>query len=351
MDVWHYDGLDARRRQPKVWADDAGLWLSEDDWHEGPIPWDLLVTRDRNANGWLLGRRDRDGWRLSLAEPVPGGLASRLSAPDRYGRWIDRLGLWKAAGVCAAVAVAAVALGFAAPAWVVQAVPMSWERRLGDAMVGDFGRKRCNAPAGRAALDRLVARVAPDGRDLSVSVTAVPMVNAAALPGGRIVIFEKLLTEAASPDEVAGVLAHEVGHVRNRDVMAALARQAGIGFVLATVTGDVGNALGTLLAARYSRQAEGEADAFAIRALDAAHISPLPTARFFARLGRVEDGVPQVALGYLSSHPLSRDRRLRFERAAATHRGDTPALSPADWTALRRICTDDPNVERGELAF
>lgn len=351
MDVWHYDGVTARRRHPDVRGDDAGLWLSEGDWHEGPIAWDSLITRDRNAQTWLIGRRDRDGWRLALNGAVPEEVAVRLAGPDHYGRWIDSLGLWKASAAFAVVAAGVVAIGFAAPAWVARAVPMSWERRLGDAMVGDFGARLCKAPAGQAALDRLVARVAPDSRDLDVKVTAVPMVNAAALPGGRIVIFEKLLTEAKSADEVAGVLAHEVGHVRNRDVMTALARQAGIGFVLASLTGDVGNTFGTLLAARYSRTAESEADAFAIRSLATANVSPLPTARFFAELAKMEDKLPTGALGYLSSHPLSRERRTRFERAGATHRADTPALTAADWAALQRICADDPTVERGKLAF
>jgi len=351
VEAWHYDGVTARRRHPAVRGDDAGLWLSEGDWHDGPIAWDSLVTRDRNAQGWLLGRRDRDGWRLSLSGAIPPDIVGRLPASERYGGWIDSVGLWKAAAACAVVAAGVVAIGYAAPGWIARAVPMSWERRLGDAMVGDFGTRLCKAPAGRAALSRLVTRIAPDGGDLRVQVTAVPMVNAAALPGGRIVIFEKLLTDARSPDEVAGVLAHEVGHVRNRDVLTALARQAGIGFVLASLTGDVGNALGTLLAARYSRAAESEADAFAIRSLAAARVSPLPTARFFAQLAEMEDKLPTGALGYLSSHPLSRERRRRFERAVATHRGDAPALSRDEWRALRRICTDDPTAERGELAF
>ncbi|KQN25886.1 hypothetical protein ASE86_06750 [Sphingomonas sp. Leaf33] len=351
MQARHYDGVTARPREPHVRADDAGLWLSDGDWTEGPIPWALLATRDRNRTRWLLGRPDRPGWRLTLEGDVPADLAARLPKNGQYGRWIDAVGLWKAAAACAIVAVGVVAIGLAAPAWVARAVPMAWERRLGDAMVGDFGTRLCRAPAGRAALDGLVRRLSPDTDDLQVSVTAVPVVNAAALPGGRIVIFEKLLTEARSADEVAGVLAHEIGHVHNRDVLAAMARQAGIGVVLASFTGDVGNTLGTLIAARYSREAESAADAYAILTLGRARISPLPTARFFARLATIEDRMPQLAFGYLSSHPLSTERRRRFERAAATHRDDRPALTAAEWTALRRICTDDPAVERSELAF
>ncbi|URW74689.1 M48 family metallopeptidase [Sphingomonas donggukensis] len=351
MEAWHYDGLVARRRHPRVRADADGLYLSEGDWAEGPIPWDALVTRDRNAQGWLLGRRDRDGWRLGLEGDVPADLAARLPQPVRYGGFIDRIGLMPAAIACAGVAAIVVAVGMAAPGWVAKAVPMSWERRIGTAMIGDFGGRLCDGPGGQAALDRLVRRIEPAGEPLDVRVAAVPMVNAAALPGGRIVIFEKLLTEASGPDEVAGVLAHEIGHVRHRDVLSAMARQAGIGLLLASFTGDVGNALGTLIAARYSRGAESAADGYAIAALATNGISPLPTARFFRKLAAMEEKLPQTALGYLSSHPLSKERRARFEASARTHRGDTPALTDADWQTLRRICTTDKAVVRGRLPF
>ena len=339
MEAWHYDGLTARRRHPRVVVDATGLTLVEDDWSEGPIPWDAIVTRQRGVDEWLLGRRDRDGWRLALIGAVPADLARHLPAEERYGGWIDRVGLWPAAGALAATAVVTIVVAMAAPGWIAKAVPMTWERRIGDAMIGDFGGRVCNGTQGQAALDRLARRLDPGGAPIEVSVVAIPMVNAAALPGGRIVVFEKLLTEARSPDEVAGVLGHEIGHVRHRDVLTAMARQTGIGLLLASFTGDVGNTLGTLVTARYSRAAEAEADGFAIAALSAARISPLPTAKFFARLAGMEKALPEVALGYLSSHPLSKSRRLRFEQSAKTHRDDVPALDAADWRALRQICT------------
>ncbi|MHA6724126.1 M48 family metallopeptidase [Sphingomonas sp. RS2018] len=351
MEVWHYDGVTARRRHPVVHADAAGLTLSEGDWREGPIAWDTLIARDAPAGERLLGRRDRDGWRLALIGDVPADLARHLPAHERYGRWIDRVGLWPAAGVLAVVAAGVVAVGMAAPGWVAQAVPMAWERRIGDAMLGDFSGRVCAGPAGQAALDRLAGRLDPGGEPLELRVVAIPMVNAAALPGGRIVIFDRLLQDAKSPDEVAGVLAHEIGHVRHRDVLTAMARQAGIGLLLASFTGDVGNTLGTLVAARYSRGAEEAADTYAITALTTVGISPLPTAQFFARLGKMEDALPQMALGYLSSHPLSKTRRTRFEASAKSHRGDTPALSPADWQALRAICTTGKLPVKSDTPF
>ncbi|MDX7324874.1 M48 family metalloprotease, partial [Providencia rettgeri] len=78
------------------------------------------------------------------------------------------------------------------------------------------------------ALKTLATRIDPDDPRLEVDVVKLPMVNAVTLPGGRIVVFDGLIRAAKSPDEVAGVVAHEIGHVRHRDVMEGLLRQFGL---------------------------------------------------------------------------------------------------------------------------
>ena len=65
----------------------------------------------------------------------------------------------------------------------------------------------------------MVARLDADARlpyPLRVSVLDHGMANALAVPGGRILIFRGLLEAADNPEEVAGVLAHEIGHVAAR---------------------------------------------------------------------------------------------------------------------------------------
>ena len=77
------------------------------------------------------------------------------------------------------------------------------------------GHKRCQSPTGNAALTRLVERLARASRsDIKFQVQVVDwsLVNAFAVMGNQIVLTKGLLQKASSPDEVAGVLGHEMGH-------------------------------------------------------------------------------------------------------------------------------------------
>ena len=281
--------------------------------------------------------KDVVGWRLGFVDPPPPAIAAKLPKHHVYGGWVDRFGLWPAAGIFAGVAALAVAGVLRTPALVARLVPASVERQLGEAMVGDFGRRGCDRPGGQAALDALVKRVDPNDPTLEVHVVAVPMVNAVTLPGGRIVIFSGLLKEAKSPDEIAGVLGHELGHVRHRDVTEALLRQLGLSVLLGGMEGHVGGYTNALLATAYSRGAESRADAYSIDLLRAAAISPVDTAGFFRRLGK-GDGKTERMFAYVASHPVSSDRARAF--AASGTKGATyrPALDPGQWAALKDIC-------------
>ena len=95
-----------------------------------------------------------------------------------------------------------------------------------------------------------------------------------------------------------------------------------------------------------------EADADAIAALRAANISPLPTARFFTRMGAAERKLGRfgAAFSYLSTHPLSDRRRAVFRASFDPRRRYAPALSEDEWSAVFSICHNDPakRAARGE---
>jgi Zn-dependent protease with chaperone function len=281
-----------------------------------------------------------DGWRLGIPAPVPPEIQALLPPKERYGRWIDRIGLAPALAAGLLISAALIFLGARSPEWLAPLVPQAWEDRYGDALVGDFGGRFCNTPAGSRALSSLAARLGPDAASLNIRVVNIKMVNAAALPGGNIVLFQGLLDEAEGPDEVAGVLAHEVAHVENRHVTETMIRHMGFGLLLSAFGGPVGGNIETVLSAGYSRGAETEADEGAIEALRRAGISPLATAGFFARLGRVEASLGRVGegLAYLSTHPVSKERERRFKASARPGASYRPALTPAEWRALKSMC-------------
>ena len=107
-------------------------------------------------------------------------------------------------------------------------------------------------------------------------------------------MLDGLLQKAASPDEVAGMLAHELGHVHHRHNMRMLIQNGGSSFLIGLLLGDVigGGAVifvtRSLLQASHSREAEQQADDFAIAVMHKLGRSPLPMAELLFRITGAE---------------------------------------------------------------
>ena len=99
---------------------------------------------------------------------------------------------------------------------------------------------------------------------------STPIPNAFALPGDKVFLFSGLLAKADNADEIAGMLAHELGHLRHRDATRNLIYNGGTSFLIGLLFGDVTGsgalifASRSLVTASYSREAEQNADTFAI---------------------------------------------------------------------------------------
>lgn len=335
--VWHYDGRSALRREALLLDDGEAFRLAEHDRHTGSFAWSDLLPNDADTGTAGFGLKGAAGWRIGFLDAPPDAIAAKLPRLRRYGRLIDRFGLWRASAGFTVLAALAIMGVLRTPALVARLVPTSVERRLGDVMFGDFGQNGCDDAAGQAALGALVGRITAADPTIDVRVVRLNMVNAVTLPGGRIVIFDGLLKAAKSPDEVAGVIGHELGHVRHHDVTEALVRQLGLSVLLGGLEGHVGGYTNALLATAYSRTAEAKADRFSMALLQRAAVSPVPTAAFFRRLSHGADGAERM-LAYLNTHPVSADRARQFEASADKHLTYRPTLDATQWTALKGIC-------------
>lgn len=230
-------------------------------------------------------------------------------------------------------------------------VPASAEVRLGAAMDPEirrtFGRatplRTCVAPEGQRVLNELVGRFEQAAGlhvPLKVVVVDGPLVNAFALPGGYVYLFDGLLKKARGPDEVAGVLAHEIGHVRLRHGLRSVIQAGGLGFLLGTVFGDFAGGTAIILASRslmqsaFSRDSEREADRFAIDLMLKAGGDPMGLARFFTDAGVADP----AGFAWISSHPANAEREQAIRDALKDVAARRPALTPEQWTALRAIC-------------
>ncbi len=117
--------------------------------------------------------------------------------------------------------------------------------------------------------------------------------NAFALPGGIMVVTDELVTLSKNDTEIIAVLAHELGHVKQRHAFRQSLQGVLAGLILAAATGDVssvGSGLpAVLMQMRYSREHETEADIFALNALQKACLPPKAFADILLRLqGQLE---------------------------------------------------------------
>jgi len=227
------------------------------------------------------------------------------------------------------------------------------EAELGERMVGivtaltvapeDKDHAECTAPRGRAAIETLVAPLTAQlslRNPARVRVINSKLVNALALPGGQILLFRGLIDFAEGPNEVAGVIGHELGHLKLDHPMTLVIQQSGTAFVIGLALGDIfgGSAVAVgsagIVDSAFSREAESAADAQAVALLTGAGLDVAPLGAFFARLGAKQlDG--DVPIAFLRTHPPSAERAQLI--AAAPH-GGRQALTAAQWQDLKAIC-------------
>lgn len=345
--VSHLDGKTAVRRKVEIQTIGQNFYLLEKERRHGPFAFDDLHFVSQDGNSISYGLDDSDGWRISISGPVPAELEALLPPVRRYGSWIDNIGIGKASVAFVTVSAAVLAIILTVPQWLAPIIPPSVEKNLGDALVGDFGGRICSTPKGTAALDKLTRSLDDNPDDLQVEVVNIGMLNAVALPGGKVFLFEGLIQQASSADEVAGVLGHEIGHVRERHVMQSLLRQLGLSLVLGGFNENVGGVLNGALANSYGRDAEREADSHSIKSLANANISPIATKGFFEKLADMTNEDGDAVTSYMSSHPLSQERAAEFDKSFDKNKNYQPALTSSEWNDLKSMCKNDKDVKSG----
>ncbi len=249
--------------------------------------------------------------------------------------------------IAAALAIAAALYMWGIPALAgvaARQVPVAWERELGDAAHESLAPapQRIADPRVTVPVDAIVDRLhAASGASYPFRVVIVdrPEVNALAAPGGVIVVFRGLLETSGGPEEVAGVLAHEIQHVLLRHVLRGLLQRASLAVVMSVLAGDASGTLATQLAQglgdlSYSRAIEEEADAQGYALMRAAAVDPAAMPAFFERLERKQSG--PAGLEFLSTHPATeaRAKRLRARIAADAPVAARALVTPREWEEL-----------------
>lgn len=341
----YFDGRTARPRKVTLAIGPTGIAIRDED--GVPLanwPYSHMRVADQNAvSGAYVLRLEPDAAaRLEVAAGVE--LETLLAQRPELRRWRarERTGLAKAFakwGAVGAAICAALYFGWPRASIMIAGwIPVSWEERIGQQVENAWfpEAERCSGAEGLRVLEALGERIWPD-EEVKLFVVKEGDPNAFAMPGRRIVVFSGLIDRARSPEMLAGVIAHEMGHVEYRHPMRGLVHQLGLGAVLTLVFGDSSLAgVGQLaLVLSYSRDMEREADRRGIELLQHAGIRADGMSRFFEIIKKdVQNSVLSDLPEFLSTHP-DLDARI-----AATRQPETgaPAMSDADWQLVRKIC-------------
>lgn len=347
----YFDGASNRKRSATVQLG-AQLMIREGGALLAVWPYDAIRRADGGATGLRLRSVTAPELaRLDIADRDDAArlaaLCPRLDETAASGISTRRILAWSSAAAASILLVAAYGLPVIADR-LAPLVPVSWEARIGDVVDAQvktiFGAKTCVGRDGEAALSRLVGRLgraAGIDAPLRASVIDSGIANAMALPGGRVYVFRGLLDRAETPDELAGVIAHELGHVGARDGMRKLIQSGGSSYLLGLLFGDVAGSGAAVLITRelldsaYSREAETRADDFAAEALARLGRPPEP---FGELLLRITGEKKATAMSVVASHPVGAERLERLRAHTIAAKGPE-LLSFGDWRALKAICS------------
>jgi predicted Zn-dependent protease len=312
---------------------DGTLTLSGDDVA-------LTLPRDAVAVSPRLGHTPR-------VLTLPGGARCELADDDELDRalaprdWRRRLdSLERRAPLAAASVVVTIAaltavvqLGIPALARIAaESLPAELEAQLGESALAALDRTVFGAsalpPERRdeiAALFDSLSQRAHEGARLALRAGGRAGANAFTLPGQTVVLTDELVRLATNDDEIAGVLAHELGHVARRHALRSALQNTGVVVLIAATLGDVASISSlaatlptTLVELQYSRRFEREADDDAVALLVDAGRDPEALAAVLLRLEQASKAGRVPA--YLSTHPDTGERAVSIRRAAARRR-------------------------------
>lgn len=355
----YFDGESADAAPAVVIFETGGLFI-ETSARAFSWPYREVTILDSQPSECRLGVQSEPDAVLVLPAAARDALAA--FAPDQHSR---HAGAKRLAGAVAVMIAAASLIGailfFGVPAAsgpLAQATPKDFEQRIGANMAAQIQTvfRRCASEPSLELMTPVLEQMADDGdvgfETIHFNIVRTSAPNAFALPGGQVMATSGLVDALGNDQEAfLAVMAHELGHVRNRDGLRAFYRNAGLGLLLEVITGGSGLAqqavliAGQLTQLRHTRDQEAAADDAAYEIMVSANLDPAALARAFdaitASAGEDDDrddaGSSRRRMpNWLKTHPDTAERIAKAKTRAAAS-GDLP-LSDAEWATVRAAC-------------
>lgn len=236
-------------------------------------------------------------------------------------------------------------------------IPVTWDKKVGDqaeAGLKEFGAI-CASPETVRDLRKFLPyfREAGTPHQYDIQILKSPVENAFALPGGKITVFSATVQKAKNYEELAGILAHEVGHVERRHGMQQLSQYMTLRLVLtlafgmtddATILSFAADAGALLLLLKNSRDHERDADAFAARKLAEAGISSKAIREFFERINKESKSEISSVPDFVLTHPADEERIRFFDQYEKKNKAQLRAASERLNPEIRELLAQKPVI-------
>lgn len=334
IEAAYFDGKSSRRHVVRLRADPHGLDLAGDHGTRHIVRADIRVSEPMGGAPRTLTFPDGSYCEVAQGAELTALLAALAHRDGAVARWQKS---WRLAAAGVLVMLAVIAIGYRwglpwfaeraaplVPPAVVAAMSQQVMEALDERMLVQSQLPEERQQAIAEAFRRLVAGD-PALAGSRLAFRGAPRVgpNAFALPDGQIVLFDELVALADNDEEVLGVLAHEVAHVKFHHGLRQLIQSSVVAAVAATYFGDVSSLLSglaaLLLESKYSRGFELEADAFGATLMRRNGRSAEGLAAMLEKMERAHEKKSpggQSSADWLSSHP---DTAERIARLRAPH--------------------------------
>ncbi|TGL63281.1 M48 family metallopeptidase [Leptospira sarikeiensis] len=246
-------------------------------------------------------------------------------------------------------------------------VPTSYDKKQSEIMSGwvrDYFSE-CTSPGLKSAMKKIGAKLKDkdDPFEYDIIVIKDDVFNAFAMPGGTIVVFTELLKKTETPEELAGVLAHEMAHIHKRHGVRRQIRSVGNVVLLSVGIGSGFEGVEalenmdslyevlsvTIYDQKFSREYESEADEVALEKLKKANLAGDGFLTFFERVKSEyetpeegEENQESIKVpDFLSSHPAT-DDRISYVKGIISQ-PDYPkgklGISNKEWKRIKDLCS------------
>ena len=312
----YFDGLSARAKPVlvRVLADTKQMAFDVAGHTHTFALADIEVQAKLGKAKRLIDLPDRSRLEAADISELEAALPSKSSAFWLGLHYLENHLGWVLVALVATVFAGWLFLQFGVPKlaeYVAKATPPSMEKKVGeqalqglDSQIGYFSPSKAD-PARKASISAALKHLCDALHDcpqyqLEFRDGGMIGANAFALPGGYMVVTDQIITLSKNDTEIVAVLAHELGHVKQRHAFRQSLQGVLSGLILAAITGDVssiGSGLpAVLMQMRYSREHEAEADMFALNAMQKACLPPKAFADILQRLeAQIRDNDSKVA--------------------------------------------------------